>query len=162
MKFTIESFKTSIYRPAEWLMQNDAITHLFTDLNKNFQHYVSFSYGASGDGKEFFVGVYKNLAENKLSEDDCCCLRVNFLDGDKVYFEENFEDLYRLPSESKEVGLRYFIPYWSCVSIQKKITQCVFKVLSSIQEYSNISNDTANGTIEVIKVNPEDTINITK
>lgn len=140
MKFTIESFKTSIYRPAEWLMQNDAIAHLFSDMNKQFEG-LDFSYGATGDGNCFFVNVYKYLVENRLSEDECCCLKVTFLPNDKVEFEENFEDLFKLPSESKDYGINYLIPYWTCVNIQKKITQTVFKVISSIQEYPRLSND---------------------
>ena len=131
MKFTIESFKTNIYRPAEWMFQNETIQHLILDLNKQYDGTLSFEYGTETDGNIFYIEVYKNIDDDEQKKQHGTFLTVGFYCGDKVTFQEAFNVLYNQPHENDT----HYIPYWTCVAIQKKITQTVFKVLTSMQEY---------------------------
>ena len=143
MKFTIESFKTSIYRPAEWMFQNETIQHLIADLNKQYDGTLSFAYGIDNSGNMFYIEVYKYISSDKLSGEYGNVLEVSFLTNNRVKFEEKFEKLIKFPPEKIE-GV-YYMPYWTCVSIMKKLSQTVFKVLTSMQDYPPLSNENDNG-----------------
>ena len=73
MKFTIESFKTHIYRPAEWMIENDKISHLIGDLTKQFlnERFCSYS-GADGE-------TFKITVSSDVCEDENAILTVKFL-----------------------------------------------------------------------------------
>lgn len=126
MRFTIESFKTSLYRPAEWMVNNESIIHLISDLNKQFCC-VSFAYECSEDGYVFRVIVDNDTTGN-------ACLTVKFLSDYKVEVVENIDNII-VDSASKEKR----VPYWTAVAIQRKIVSTVFKVLSQMQVYDDIS-----------------------
>ena len=145
MKFTIESFKTHIYRPAEWMINNEKISHLIGDLNKQFcLSLEEFKFDSISDsaGETFSIKViYNNCSPSakkfKISEIEI--LTVKFLNisnagsnnvekYDKVYFEDNFENLI------KETNL----PYWLASTLIKKINALVFKVLTDMQEYEDV------------------------
>lgn len=139
MKFTIESFKTHIYRPAEWMIENDKISHLIGDLTKRFLNERFCSY--SGDDGETF----KITVSSDVCEDENEILTVKFLNvtsgknvkETSVVFEDNFETLVDKTD----------LPYWTSVTLLKKINALVFKVLTEMQEYEDTS---------CIVVDPED------
>ena len=132
MKFTIESFKTHIYRPAEWMIENDKISHLIGDLTKQFLNERFCSY--SGDDGETF----KITVSSDVCEDENAILTVKFLNvtsgknvkETSVVFEDNFETLVNKTD----------LPYWTSVTLLKKINALVFKVLTEMQEYEDIEN----------------------
>ena len=132
MKFTIESFKTHIYRPAEWMIENDKISHLIGDLTKQFLNERFCSY--SGDDGETF----KIKVSSDVCEDENAILTVKFLNvtsgknvkETSVVFEDNFETLVNKTN----------LPYWTSVTLLKKINALVFKVLTEMQEYEDIEN----------------------
>lgn len=141
MKFTIESFKTHIYRPAEWMINNEKISHLIGDLTKQFSlssEELKFDSNSDAVGETFSISIRyndRNLGETSEIE----ILTVKFLNVsnvsnsnivvyDKVYFEDNFEKLI------KEINL----PYWTASTLIKKIDVLVFKVLTDMQEYEDI------------------------
>ena len=140
MKFTIESFKTHIYRPAEWMIENDKISHLIGDLTKQFlnERFCSYS-GADGE-------TFKITVSSDVCEDENVILTVKFLNvtsgknvkETSVVFEDNFETLVNKTD----------LPYWTSVTLLKKINALVFKVLTEMQEYEDTSR---------IVVDPEDT-----
>ena len=138
MKFTIESFKTHIYRPAEWMMNNEKISHLIGDLTKQFLNERFCSY-SDADGETFKITVSSDVCEDENE-----ILTVKFLTSDmddiydSVVFEDNFE---KLINESN-------LPYWTAATLLKKINALVFKVLTDMQEYEDTSR---------IVVDPEDT-----
>lgn len=144
MKFTIESFKTSIYRPAEWMFQNETIQHLVSDLNKQYDGTLSFAYGIDNSGDMFYIEVYKHIDNDTLSKDYGNVLEVKFLTKDRVSFEEKFEQLIKRPPETEKATI-YYMPYWTCVSIMKKLSQTVFKVLTTMQDYPPLSSENDNG-----------------
>ena len=129
MKFTIESFKTHIYRPAEWMIENDKISHLIGDLTKQFLNERFCSY--SGDDGETF----KITVSSDVCEDENVILTVKFLNvtsgknvkETSVVFEDNFETLVNKTD----------LPYWTSVTLLKKINALVFKVLTEMQEYED-------------------------
>ena len=129
MKFTIESFKTHIYRPAEWMIENDKISHLIGDLTKQFLNERFCSY--SGDDGETF----KITISSDVCEDENVILTVKFLNvtsgknvkETSVVFEDNFETLVNKTN----------LPYWTSVTLLKKINALVFKVLTEMQEYED-------------------------
>lgn len=131
MKFTIESFKTHIYRPAEWMIENDKISHLIGDLTKRFLNERFCSY--SGDDGETF----KITVSSDVCEDENEILTVKFLNvtsgknvkETSVVFEDNFETLVDKTD----------LPYWTSVTLLKKINALVFKVLTEMQEYEDTS-----------------------
>ncbi len=141
MKFTIESFKTHIYRPAEWMINNEKISHLIGDLNKQFlfaTENFQFSSWSDIDGENFSVKVtYNNCSPSaknfKVSEIEI--LSVKFCTSNKnttydsVVFEDNFE---KLVDETN-------LPYWTASILLKKINALVFKVLIDMQEYEGAS-----------------------
>lgn len=123
MKFTIESFKTHIYRPAEWMIENDKISHLIGDLTKQFLNERFCSY--SGDDGETF----KITVSSDVCEDENAILTVKFCTSyNSVVFEDNFETLVN----------KINLPYWTSVTLLKKINALVFKVLTEMQEYEDI------------------------
>ena len=123
MKFTIESFKTHIYRPAEWMIENDKISHLIGDLTKQFLNERFCSY--SGDDGETF----KITVSSDVCEDENTILTVKFCTSyNSVVFEDNFETLVN----------KINLPYWTSVTLLKKINALVFKVLTEMQEYEDI------------------------
>lgn len=123
MKFTIESFKTHIYRPAEWMIENDKISHLIGDLTKQFLNERFCSY--SGDDGETF----KITVSSDVCEDENAILTVKFCTSyNSVVFEDNFETLVN----------KIDLPYWTSVTLLKKINALVFKVLTEMQEYEDI------------------------
>ena len=129
MKFTIESFKTHIYRPAEWMIENDKISHLIGDLTKQFlnERFCSYS-GADGE-------TFKITVSSDVCEDENAILTVKFLNvtsgknvkETSVVFEDNFETLVNKTD----------LPYWTSVTLLKKINALVFKVLTEMQEYED-------------------------
>lgn len=129
MKFTIESFKTHICRPAEWMIENDKISHLIGDLTKRFLNEQFCSY--SGDDGETF----KITVSSDVCEDENTILTVKFLNvtsgknvkETSVVFEDNFETLVNKTD----------LPYWTSVTLLKKINALVFKVLTEMQEYED-------------------------
>ena len=130
MKFTIESFKTHIYRPAEWMIENDKISHLIGDLTKQFLNERFRSYSGA-DGETFKITVSSDVCE-----DENAILTVKFLNvtsgknvkETSVVFEDNFETLVNKTD----------LPYWTSVTLLKKINALVFKVLTEMQEYEDI------------------------
>ena len=123
MKFTIESFKTHIYRPAEWMIENDKISHLIGDLTKQFLNERFCSY-SDADGKTFKITVSSDVCE-----DETVILTVKFCTSyNSVVFEDNFETLVN----------KINLPYWTSVTLLKKINALVFKVLTEMQEYEDI------------------------
>ena len=123
MKFTIESFKTHIYRPAEWMIENDKISHLIGDLTKQFLNERFCSY--SGDDGETF----KITVSSDVCEDENAILTVKFCTSyNSVVFEDSFETLVN----------KINLPYWTSVTLLKKINALVFKVLTEMQEYEDI------------------------
>lgn len=148
MKFTIESFKTHIYRPAEWMIENDKISHLIGDLTKQFLNERFCSYSDT-DGETFKITVSSDVCE-----DENAILTVKFCTSDEdtiffknlkkynvhydhqivnsiynsVVFEDNFETLVNKTN----------LPYWTSVTLLKKINALVFKVLTEMQEYEDI------------------------
>ena len=123
MKFTIESFKTHIYRPAEWMIENDKISHLIGDLTKQFLNERFCSY--SGDDGETF----KITVSSDVCEDENVILTVKFCTSyNSVVFEDNFETLVN----------KINLPYWTSVTLLKKINALVFKVLTEMHEYEDI------------------------
>ena len=131
MKFTIESFKTHIYRPAEWMIENDKISHLIGDLTKQFLNERFCSYSGN-DGETFKITVSSDVCE-----DENAILTVKFLNvtsgknvkETSVVFEDNFETLVNKTD----------LPYWTSVTLLKKINALVFKVLTEMQEYEDTS-----------------------
>ena len=131
MKFTIESFKTHIYRPAEWMIENDKISHLIGDLTKQFLNERFCSY-SDNDGETFKITVSSDVCE-----DENAILTVKFLNvtsgknvkETSVVFEDNFETLVNKTD----------LPYWTSVTLLKKINALVFKVLTEMQEYEDTS-----------------------
>ena len=157
MKFTIESFKTHIYRPAEWMIENDKISHLIGDLTKQFLNERFCSY-SDADGKTFKITVSSDVCEyeNEILTVKFCTSDketiffedlkkyhvhydhriVNYI-YDSVVFEDNFETLVNKTN----------LPYWTSATLLKKINALVFKVLTEMQEYEDTSR---------IVVGPED------
>lgn len=153
MKFTIENFKTSIFRPAEWLAQSDTIVHLINDLNKEYNGVLMLSRGVNESGTTFFIKVYKNIDGGKISEDDCTILAIRFKE-DEVDYKDNFEELAKMSSEmktEKHSTIWNYIPYWTAVKIIKKINSTVFKVLQEMQNYPTV-DIFDEGSVEIIHV----------
>ena len=131
MKFTIESFKTHIYRPAEWMIENDKISHLIGDLTKQFLN-ERFSSYSSANGFIFKIII---STKSHIYEDENAILTVKFLNvtsgknvkETSVVFEDNFETLVNKTD----------LPYWTSVTLLKKINALVFKVLTEMQEYED-------------------------
>jgi hypothetical protein len=159
VKFTIESFKTHIYRPAEWMINNEKISHLIGDLTKQFLNERFCSY-SDDDGETFKITVSSDVCE-----DDNGILTVKFCTSDKdTTFFKNLKEKY--PSHfgdhimdalyDKAVFEDNFdvlvnkmnLPYWTASMLLKKINALVFKVLTDMQEYEDKSP---------IVVDPEDT-----
>lgn len=155
MKFTIESFKTHIYRPAEWMMNNEKINHLIGDLTKQFSittEKLLFSSWSDADGEIFKIIVsidppyddeneiltvkfctsdkdttfFKNLKEKYPSH-----FGDHIMDAlyDKAVFEDNFDILVN----------KMNLPYWTAATLLKKVNAIVFKVLTDMQEYEDKS-----------------------
>lgn len=142
MKFTIESFKTHIYRPAEWMINNEKISHLLGDLTKQFSlssEELKFDSNSDADGERFSISIRYN-SRNLDETSEIEILTVKFLNignndiekhtfiYDKVCFEDDFEKLI------EETNL----PYWTAATLIKKINALVFKVLTDIQEYDDL------------------------
>lgn len=142
MKFTIESFKTHIYRPAEWMINNEKISHLLGDLTKQFSlssEELKFDSNSDADGERFSISIRYN-SRNLDETSEIEILTVKFLNigsndiekrtfvYDKVCFEDDFEKLI------KETNL----PYWTAATLIKKINALVFKVLTDMQEYDDL------------------------
>lgn len=141
MKFTIESFKTHVYRPAEWMINNEKIFHLIGDLTKQFSlslEEIHFSSCCDSAGETFSIKmIYNNCSPSakKFKVSEIEILTVKFLNissndlvYDKVYFEDNFE---KLINETN-------LPYWTAAALLKKINALVFKVLTDMQEYKEL------------------------
>ena len=128
MKFTIESFKTRIYRPAEWMVSNEKISHLIGDLTKQFLNERFCSY-SDANGETFKITVSTDVCEdeNEILTVKFCTSDIDDI-YDSVVFEDNFE---KLINESN-------LPYWTAVTLLKKINALVFKVLTDMQEYEDI------------------------
>ena len=137
MKFTIESFKTHIYRPAEWMVNNEKISHLIGDLTKQFlsERFCSYS---DADGETFKITVSTDVCEDEneiltvkflnISNTNSNDIEKRMLVYDKVYFEDDFEMLIN------KTGL----PYWTAATLLKKVNALVFKVLTDMQEYDDV------------------------
>lgn len=150
MKFTIESFKTHIYRPAEWMSENDKILHLIGDLTKQYLNERFCSY-SDADGETFKITVSSDVCEDEneiLTVKFCTSdkettsfknLKEKFPDYfgdhimdalyDSVIFEDNFEVLVNKTN----------LTYWMAATLLKKINTLVFKVLTEMQEYEDKS-----------------------
>ena len=123
MKFTIDSFKTNIYSDAVWMIENDKISHLIGDLTKQFLNERFCSY--SGDDGETF----KITVSSDVCEDENVILTVKFCTSyTSVVFEDNFETLVN----------KINLPYWTSVTLLKKINALVFQVLTEMHEYEDI------------------------
>ena len=170
MKFTIESFKTHIYRPAEWMINNEKISHLIGDLNKQFlfaTENFQFSSWSDVDGENFSIKVtYNNCSPSaknfKVSEIEILTVKFCTSDKDTTFFK-NLKK-YHVHYDHQLVNALYDsvvfednfeklvdetnLPYWTASMLLKKINALVFKVLTDMQEYEDTSP---------IAVDPEDT-----
>ncbi len=169
MKFTIESFKTHIYRPAEWMIENDKISHLIVDLTKQYLNERFCSY-SDADGETFKITVSSDVCvdENEI-------LTVKFLNVTSGKYVKETHERYNhynregtLDDDKKEIKLasnfiydkvvfednfevlvsKTNLPYWTAATLLKKINALVFKVITEMQEYEDKSR---------IVVDPEDT-----
>ena len=108
------------------MIENDKISHLIGDLTKQFLNERFCSY--SGDDGETF----KITVSTDVCEDENEILTVKFLNvtsgknvkETSVVFEDNFETLVDKTD----------LPYWTSVTLLKKINALVFKVLTEMQE----------------------------
>ena len=178
MKFTIESFKTHIYRPAEWMIENDKISHLIGDLNKQFSLSLEeFKFDSISDsaGETFSIKViYNNClpSAKKFKVSEIEILTVKFLNTSSDEYTKRWHDHCKRDN-GKEINGRNLkniddfiynkivfeddfeklinetkLPYWTTSMLLKKINALVFKVLTDMQEYEDKSP---------IVVDPKDT-----
>lgn len=173
MKFTIESFKTHICRPAEWMVNNEKISHLIGDLNKQFSLSLEeFRFDSISDsaGETFSIKViYNNCSPSakkfKVSEIEILTIKFCTSDEETVFFKnlkekypDHFDNQVMDAIYDSVVFEDYFeklinetnLPYWTTVALLKKINALVFKVLTEMQEYED-NEDTSR-----IVVDPED------
>lgn len=160
MKFTIESFKTHIYRPAEWMINNEKISHLIGDLNKQFSLSLEeFKFDSNSDsaGETFSIKVnYNNCLPSakkfKISEIEILTVKFCTSDKDTIFFK-NLEK-YHVHYDHQIVNVIYDsvvfedyfeklinetnLPYWTAAALLKKINALVFKVLTDMQEYKEL------------------------
>lgn len=171
MKFTIESFKTHIYRPAEWMINNEKISHLIGDLTKQFSlslEEINFSSCSNSAGETFSIKmIYNNCLPSakkfKVSEIEILTVKFCTSDEETIFFK-NLKEKYPDHFNNQVMDAVYDsvvfednfeklinetnLPYWTTAALLKKINTLVFKVLTDMQEYEDTSN---------IVVDPEDT-----
>ena len=136
MKFTIESFKTRIIRPAERMMDTEKILHLLGDLGVRVLNMRFCSY-SSVDGLTFKIVISTKLHsyedENEILTVRFCTTNRNCSDYDFNIFEVIFED------NLKELVDKAKISRYEAVLLLKRINSIVFEVLTDIQEYEDIT-----------------------
>ena len=167
MKFTIESFKTHIYRPAEWMINNEKISHLLGDLTKQFSltsEELKFDSNSDADGETFSISIrYNDQNLGETSEIEILTVKFCTSDKDTIFFK-NLKEKYPSHFGDHVMDALYDsvifednfnvlvdetnLPYWTAATLLKKINALVFKVLTDMQEYEDTSS---------IVVDPEDT-----
>ena len=127
MKFTIESFKTHIRRPAEWMMDDSKILDLIGD----FTHPdIVFSSYSSANGFIFKIII---STKSHMYEDENEILTVRCFKTNKNYFKVVFED------NLEEFINKAKISYNKAVLFMKIINSTVFEVITDLQEYNDIT-----------------------
>lgn len=164
MKFTIESFKTHIYRPAEWMVNNEKISHLIGDINKQFSlssEEMCFSSCSDSAGETFSIkAIYKDGSnEFKVSEIEILTVKFssdkindwwhNYCKRDDESIEINGRNLKNIDDfiydkivfedDFEKLIKKVNLPYWTAATLLKKINALVFKVLTDMQEYEDTS-----------------------
>ena len=131
MKFTIESFKTHIRRPAEWMMDESKILDLIGDLTHQILNTdIVFSSYSSSNGFIFKIIISTKL---HMYEDENEILTVRFFKTNKNYFKVIFED------NLEEFINKTKIPYHEAILFMKRINSTVFEVITDRQEYNDIT-----------------------
>ena len=130
MKFTIESFKIHICRPAEWMMDDSKILDLIGDLTHQILNTdIIFSSYSSANGFIFKIII---STKSHMYEDENEILTVRFFKTNKNHFKVVFED------NLEEFINKAKISYNEAVLFMKRINSTVFEVITDLQEYNEI------------------------
>lgn len=146
MKFTIENFRSSVYRPGEYLFNNDKVIHCYQDLNKQFEDIFQFHSVVLTDGNTTMICVSK--PDHGSEFDSHPVVTVEFLEDKVVICDTGLGNL-RFEKKDDDL-LPIKAPYWTCVKIVQKLVSCITKAVIEMNEFPD--TDTNLSQITSVKI----------
>lgn len=149
MKFTIDSFKTVVKKPGEYIFSSQEISHLISDYSKHdLTHDVYVN--TSGSGLDFTISVVPKGNTVRVESEELI-VKVQFepvnpildstenivfssVDTYKVTYSTRLHPML-IPDEDNAC-----ITYWQAVNLLNKISTSVFKMIQKI-EYQDEDDD---------------------